>query len=502
MRLYEALGLILFLSLVNINHAWRNFYRGRGVGGNLGYPPRGVKLQGRISNDHVSTEWFTQKLDHFQPNDLRAWKQRYYVNDEFYDAQKGGPVFLMIGGEGEATIKWMTQGTWIDYAKKFGALCFQLEHRYYGKSHPTKDLSTKNLQYLTSQQALADLAYFISSMNEQYKLPSNVKWIAFGGSYPGSLAAWLRNKYPHLVHGAMSASGPLLAEIDFFDYFRVVDEALATYSDDCVSAVKQGTQQVGILLLHMVGQRNINQKFNLCDPIEKSIDNHNDIANFFEVLAGNFAGVVQYNKDNRQGSNNITIDTLCDIMTNQDLGPPVPRLAEVNSLILNATNQTCLDYKYDKMIASLRNISWDSETAEGGRQWTYQTCIEFGFFQSSTYKPQVFGDSFPADFFIQQCVDIFGMKYNASFLEDAVERTNILYGALNIDVSNVVFVHGSIDPWHALGITKTVNQNAPAIYIEGTAHCANMYPERGDDLPALKAARVQVANLIDSWLRL
>lgn len=43
----------------------------------------------------------------------------------------------MIGGEGEATIEWMKAGSWIDYAKEYKALCFQLEHRYYGKSHPT-----------------------------------------------------------------------------------------------------------------------------------------------------------------------------------------------------------------------------------------------------------------------------------------------------------------------------------------------------------------------------
>lgn len=71
------------------------------------------------------------------------------------------------------------------------------------------------MQYLTSQQALADLATFISAMNDKYTLSSDVKWIVFGGSYPGSLAAWMRVKYPFLVHGAMSASGPLLAEIDF-----------------------------------------------------------------------------------------------------------------------------------------------------------------------------------------------------------------------------------------------------------------------------------------------
>lgn len=82
-----------------------------------------------------------------------------------------------------------------------------------------RDLSTKNLQYLSSNQALADLAYFISSMNDKYKFNKEVKWVAFGGSYPGSLAAWLRLKYPHLVHAAVSSSGPLLAKVNFMGMY-------------------------------------------------------------------------------------------------------------------------------------------------------------------------------------------------------------------------------------------------------------------------------------------
>lgn len=79
----------------------------------------------------------------------------------------------------------------------------------------SRDLSTENLEYLTSQQALADIATFIDGMNSKYRFSSNVKWIAFGGSYSGSLAAWFRQKYPHLVHGAVSSSAPLLALVDF-----------------------------------------------------------------------------------------------------------------------------------------------------------------------------------------------------------------------------------------------------------------------------------------------
>lgn len=213
----------------------------------------------------------------------------------------------MIGGEGEATAKWMHEGAWIQYAKEFKALCFQLEHRYYGKSHPTENLSTENLIYLSSEQALADLAYFIMAMKEKYSLDPSTKWIAFGGSYPGSLAAWLREKYGHLIHGSISSSGPLLAKIDFNEYYDVVVNSLGTFSQDCVDAVRKSFFQVETLLKHMIGQSSLTEKFQLCDPVEHSIENSLDIANLFENLASNFAGVVQYNKDNSPHAT-ITID--------------------------------------------------------------------------------------------------------------------------------------------------------------------------------------------------
>lgn len=61
-------------------------------------------------------------------------------------------------------------------------------------------MSDESLQFLNSEQALRDLAAFIQAMNTQFKL-SESKWVCFGGSYPGSLSAWFRLKFPHLVVG-------------------------------------------------------------------------------------------------------------------------------------------------------------------------------------------------------------------------------------------------------------------------------------------------------------
>lgn len=70
--------------------------------------------------------------------------------------------------------------------------------------------------------------------------------------------------------------------------------------------------------------------------------------------------------------------------------------------------------------------------------------------------------------------------------------------------TNVLYVHGSIDPWHALGLTKTdKSQPQPTIYIEGTAHCANMYePSDEKDLPQLKKAREEIVKFIEALLHL
>ena len=493
--MYRFVLLLFFVCLINISTSWQIFMKGRSKHGNLGEPILSKYYE------LPEEQWFTQFLDHFNPTEARIWQQRYFVNGEYY--KKGGPVFLMIGGEGTATAKWMVEGQWIEYAKEFGALCFQVEHRFYGKSHPTADLSVKNLVYLTSEQALADLAYFVQIMNTTYKLPNNTKWIAFGGSYSGSLAAWLREKYPHLVHGAVSASGPLLAKIDFQEYYVVVENALREYSEACVNAIVEANKQFHIMLRHPVGQQGLVKKFALCDPIDPGHTKRNDISNLYETIASNFAGIVQYNKDNRNNSAmaNMTIESACDILTNQKLGISIDRLAVLSNKILNATKEKCLDYMYTKMIHKLRNVTWGSEEAEGERQWMYQTCTEFGFFQTSTARPNLFSETFPVDFFVQQCTDVFGPKYNNHLLKAAVNRTNILYGALNLKVTNVVFVHGSVDPWHVLGITKSSNPQAPAIYINGTAHCANMYPPSKNDSSELKAARVKIGKLINQWLQ-
>ncbi|XP_065175160.1 putative serine protease K12H4.7 [Sycon ciliatum] len=458
---------------------------------------------GMLKDPHVEgsipvppAQWFQQTLDHFDTQVLTTWKQRFFVNSTFY--KPGGPVFLQIGGEGTANPVWVVVGQMMVQAQAQNAMAILVEHRYYGDSHPTPDLSLSNMRYLSSEQALADLANF----RDQYGSANNLsesKWVTFGGSYPGSLSAWARVKYPHFFHAAVASSAPVWSVLNFTQYLEVVQNSIGTDGGpDCLSAVQDSMKQVNEMLATASGRTQLKVNFNACSPITSD---EMEIATFAQSVAGLFMGVVQYNRDNVafEGRTEVTISDVCEVMTNKSINVPVDKLVAVSKL-LNAKNGQsgeCFDSAYTDMVSSLKNSSYGSQ--EGGRQWMYQVCHEFGFLQSSqaNSSAQPFGNLFPVGTQVQLCEDVFGV--NASGLANYIRWSNQNYGSLHLKGSRIVFPNGNIDPWHALSVlpdTIDLGTNVVPVLIDGTAHCANMYPSREDDLPSLVAARETIANLV------
>ena len=207
--------------------------------------------------------WFMQKVDHYNHQDSRLWKQRYFANASSWD-KPSGPVFIQIGGEGPISSFYVSGFAMSTYAKLHGALQFALEHRFYGLSNPLPTLSTQNLQLLSSQQALSDLAYFLEQIIPQY-FPPDVKpmVVVFGCSYPGNLAAWFRLKFPNVAVGGVSNSSPVHAVLDFFQYLDVVDSSLSYYmGPTCDQRIQQATDQLQTLLQTPSGQLQVQQMFN------------------------------------------------------------------------------------------------------------------------------------------------------------------------------------------------------------------------------------------------
>lgn len=71
-------------------------------------------------------------------------------------------------------------------------------------------------------------------------------------------------------------------------------------------------------------------------------------------------------------------------------------------------------------------------------------------------------------FYIKQCKDIFGDKFDLDLLKQSIADTNTNYGGYDYEGTRVVFVNGNIDPWHALGFYgNPPNKNTHTVFIEG-----------------------------------
>lgn len=163
---------------------------------------------------------FTQTLDHFSFSNNATFQQRVFTDDRHCPKASAAattattatpaapcPVLVYFGNEGNLEDFWNNTGAMFELAPLARARVVFLEHRYYGESLPFGDQSYDDidrLQYLTVEQALADMAGFLTAHGDDFG-----PVVIFGGSYGGMLAAWFMVKYPHLAAGALAASAPV-----------------------------------------------------------------------------------------------------------------------------------------------------------------------------------------------------------------------------------------------------------------------------------------------------
>lgn len=236
------------------------------------------------------TLFFNQRLDHFDLQEDRTFKQQYFVDRSYTQNDPRAPIFLMLGGESPSSPSMVTSRAMSMYAKKFNALQVGLEHRYYGKSQPFDQLTTANMKWLSSQQALADaaaLVAYLRTLNPNYNPPV----ITFGCSYSGALAAWFRMKYPQVTLASVASSAPVQAVADFKEYLEVVDKSLGYFSGpECSTTIAMATDHIQELLNSYTGRVELETKFKTCSPLADT----KDTPTFLQNLMGNWQGLVQY----------------------------------------------------------------------------------------------------------------------------------------------------------------------------------------------------------------
>ncbi|KAI3910193.1 hypothetical protein MKW92_011875 [Papaver armeniacum] len=428
--------------------------------------------------------WFNQTLDHFSPINHIRFQQRYYEFLDYFRAPDG-PIFLKICGE--ASCNGITNDYLGVLAKKFGAAIVTLEHRYYGKSSPFNTLSTENLKYLSSKQALFDLAvfreFYQESLNKKLnRSKTDNPWIVFGVSYAGALSAWFRLKFPHLTCGSLASSAVVQAVYNFTDFDKQIGESAGP---DCKSALQETTKLV---------EEKLGSDKTAVKTFFGAAQLKND-GDFLYFLADAAVTAFQYGNP----------DILCT---------PMVEAKKTGKNLLETYASYVKDYylgtlgvgvqTYDQQYLKRTALSENS----GDRLWWFQVCTEVAYFQVAPLNDSIRSSKVNTRYHLDLCRNVFGEG-----IYPDVDATNIYYGGTKLAGSKIVFTNGSQDPWrHASKQTSSPDMPSYVISCHNCGHGTDLRgcpqsPLRleGDATncsspDAVQKVRQQVIERIDLWL--
>ncbi|MFQ6663177.1 hypothetical protein Gotur_030794 [Gossypium turneri] len=439
--------------------------------------PRSLINRLSQSSYYLTTKelWFDQTLDHYSPYDHRQFKQRYYEFLDYFQVPDG-PIFLKICGESSCN------GISNDYlgvlAKKFGAAVVSLEHRYYGKSSPFKSHRTENLKYLSSKQALFDLAVFRQWYQESLNLKRNRtgaenSWFVFGVSYSGALSAWFRLKFPHLTCGSLASSAVVHAIYNYTDYDKQVGESAGP---ECKAVLQEITELVDRSL--ETNKKELKKQFGAA---ELEID-----GDFLYFLADAAVVAFQYGHP----------DALCT---------PLVEAKKAGVDLVAAYAKYVKEYFVGTFCVSVETYNQkhlkNTAVNEGSsdRLWWFQVCTEVAYFQVapsndtvrsskidtklqmsilSVFSPLLCFGAHPTiqmycsycRYHLDLCKNVFGEG-----IYPEVDVTNIYYGGTNIAGSKIIFTNGSQDPWrHASKQTSSPGMPSYIITCHNCGHGIDM----------------------------
>ncbi|KAF2993244.1 hypothetical protein E8E13_000343 [Curvularia kusanoi] len=488
-------------------------------------------------------------IDHFknssryEPHSDGTFKNRYWFDASHY--KPGGPVILFMAGEasGDYRFPLLDKGILKQLASAHNGIAVILEHRYYGTSFPFKSITTADARFLTTEQSLADAAYFarnvkFSGLENQNLTSSNVPWIVYGVSYSGGQSAFLRKLYPDVFWGGISSSGVTEAIVDFWQYF----EPVRKYGPaDCI-----WTQQ---FITDVVDKVFIDSKNATLKGQFKTFFNYATTANDQVFVNSLYSGVYSWqsrNWDSSIGSG--TFSNWCKAITSPKLQYSTSAATNASAAaILKATgyggNSTLtvrlLNYVgylrrsarrdasfMDKFISAASYIPRSASSANAAvpaaqfDSWGYQTCTEWGYwvtgsgFDSSLGKPLI---SRVIDLKAENsyCKSEFGLPPSPN-----ITQIN-QYGGFNISYPRLAIVNGLADVWReatpAAGTrSRPSTVSEPWIVIDdppedvwdgvrGAGHHWEANGATATQTPrppkAIASAQADIASFVGSWIQ-
>ncbi|XP_066225673.1 lysosomal Pro-X carboxypeptidase-like [Saccopteryx leptura] len=439
-----------------------------------------------------SIRYVQQKVDHFGFKTDRTFKQRYLIADKHWK-RDGGSILFYTGNEGD--IVWICNNTgfmW-DVAEELKAMLVFAEHRYYGKSLPFGANSfkdSKHMNFLTSEQALADFAQLIRHLKRTNPGADNQPVIAVGGSYGGMLAAWLRMKYPHMVVGALAASAPIWQFEDIVPcgvFMKIVTTDFRKNDPDCSESIRRSWDAMNRFSRTGAGLRWLSEALQLCTPLTSSQDVQH-LKDWISETWVNLAVVdYPYEANFLQPLPAWPVKEACQYLKN-------PGVSDTQ-LLQNIFQALNVYYNYSGQAICL-NMSETSTSSMGHLSWSYQACTEMVVpFCSNGFDDMFEPHTWDLKKFSDDCFNLWGVKPRPSWI-------TTMYGGKNINShTNIIFSNGDLDPWSGGGVTKNITDTLVAITIREAAHHLDLRANNAFDPMSVQLARSLEVKYMKQWIR-
>lgn len=438
-------------------------------------------------------ETFTQQVDHFNAESHATYAERYLVNATWWRGPPW-PIVFYCGAEGNGIDSVFSHSGWvIEMARELGALMVFAEMRYFGRSAPFGDTESfepraDRLGLLSIEQTLADYAALVRGVKRAYHAESS-RVLAVGGSLAGTLAFFLRLKYPSAVDAALAASAPVLGYVglcDPYGWYRVATATFDKQAPGCSARVRRG---FGAMLGAPLAE--LTSAFRLCAPAGAGAAPH-----LADVLSAKLATMAEAAYPLRRSP----VVEAC-----RRIGEGVGALAP---LVL-PPDGSCLPLRYSEPRAPPTLAAPRPQRAGVRRPaadgWGYLACSEVLHPISANNVTDMFPPrEWRADDVSRFCLKQYNATARFRWLPESMGMADGV-GALGRLTSRVVFSNGLLDPWSAQSVTRNVSETIVAINIPDGSHHSdlgstpNPWPEAGDS-ESMRAARQQELALMREWL--
>lgn len=456
--------------------------------------------------------WFEQRVDHFDAPPGRPWMQRYFVCRADLLAPEGAPILFYCGNEADVELYVNATGLMWENADALGAGLVFAEHRYFGKSLPfARGALESELGFLSSEQALADYATLLHRLRADggRRRPA----VAFGGSYGGMLAAWLRMKYPAAVDGAIAASAPILSFIGLrpaYDYGSFAQgvtydaSAAGGGSDACVHHVRSAWKALFAVGRSAAGRERLSDTFRLC--ASSRLASEADVSR----LAGWLQGAMDFmamgsfpyaSSYMLNGGGQLPPFPLREMCRRIDAAAPGAGPGGSAPLLGALRDGVGVFYNYSGSPASEAGcydlgVTGNNETTADGERWDYLYCSDM---LQPAARDGVADMFWPQPWELRAVVAACREKWH---VEPRPEWPAVGYGGWGAlrAASNLVFTNGELDPWRGGGVTRNISDTVRSYVIQGAGHHVDLFFANPADTAPLRAVRAAQVEAVRTWI--